>query len=42
MFTLAEKANAIITMVTAVGGELVVNFSDGSEIALTPDAETLH
>ena len=42
MLALAEKVHLIITAVEAVNGELVVTFSDGSEIALTPDAETLH
>ena len=42
MLTLAEKVNAVITMVTAVDGELVVTFSDGSDLVLSPDQEKLH
>lgn len=34
-WTMAERINAVIASVTAVDGELIVVFSDGSEIALT-------
>ena len=42
MLTLAEKVNAIITTVAVVDGELIVTFSDGSELELSPHAETLN